>query len=107
MAEWIEKTFKRKDCKLAGYTKGNPQSLVTRAITLVEPSRISEQQFRDELRAMTSRQSHCVPQQEVLERVNRYVRGWVNYFHLHNSTRVFCRQRFFLEQRMRKYLQGR
>jgi Group II intron, maturase-specific domain len=35
------------------------------------------------------------------------VRGWVNYFHLHNSTRVFVRQRFFLEQRMRKYLQGR
>jgi hypothetical protein len=29
----------------------------------------------------------------------------VNYFHLHNSTRVFVRQRFFLEQRMRKYLQ--
>ena len=38
---------------------------------------------------------------------NRYVRGWVNYFHLHNSTRVFVRQRFFLEQRMRKYLRGR
>ena len=49
----------------------------------------------------------CVPQGEVVERVNRYVRGWVNYFHLHNSTRVFVRQRFFLEQRMRKYLQGR
>ena len=67
----------------------------------------SEQQFRDEVRAMTSRKSHCVPQGEVVERVNRYVRGWVNYFHLHNSTRVFVRQRFFLEQRMRKYLQRR
>ena len=43
---------------------------------------------------MTSRKSHCVPQEEVVERVNRYVRGWVNYFHLHNSTRVFVRQRF-------------
>ena len=29
------------------------------------------------------------------------------YFHLHNCTRVFVRQRCFLEQRMRKYLQGR
>jgi hypothetical protein len=48
-----------------------------------------------------------VEQDEVLQRVNRYVRGWVNYFHLHNSTRVFCRQRFFLEQRIRKYLQER
>jgi RNA-directed DNA polymerase len=31
----------------------------------------------------------------------------VNYFYVHNSTRVFTRQRFFLEQRMRKYLQRR
>ena len=25
-----------------------------------------------------------------------YVRGWVNYFHLHNSTRVFVRTALFL-----------
>jgi len=43
----------------------------------------------------------------MLEQMNRFVRGWVNYFHLHNSTRVFRRQRFFLEQRMRKCLQKR
>jgi len=46
-----------------------------RIITLVEPSRKSEEQFRDEVRNITSRKSHCVSQQEVLERVNRYVRG--------------------------------
>jgi len=78
-----------------------------KVITLVEPSRESEQYFRDEVRNLTGRWSHCLPQREVLERVNRYVRGWVNYFHLHNSTRVFVRQRFFFEQRMRKYLQKR
>jgi RNA-directed DNA polymerase len=91
-----------------GFTFARKRNAKTgRVITLVEPSRKSEEQFRDEVREMTSRKSHCVSQQEVLERVNRYVRGWVNYFHLHNSTRVFVRQRFFLEQRMRKYLQGR
>jgi RNA-directed DNA polymerase len=83
----------------------NPKT--QRVITLVEPSRKSEERFRDEVRNITSRKSHCVSQQEMLERVNRYVRGWINYFHLHNSTRVFVRQRFFLEQRMRKYLRGR
>ncbi len=31
-------------------------------------ARKSEEQFRDEVREMTSRKSHCVPQQEVLER---------------------------------------
>ena len=43
----------------------------------------------------------------MLDRMNRFVRGWVNYFHLHNSTQAFQRQRFFLEQRMDKYLQKR
>jgi RNA-directed DNA polymerase len=76
-------------------------------IALVEPSRKSEQRFRDEVRSLTARWTHCSPQHEIVEGVNQYVRGWVNYFHLHNSTRVFTRQRFFLEQRMRKYLQKR
>lgn len=78
-----------------------------RVITLVEPSRKSQQRFRDEVRRLTERFSHHQPEREVLDRVNRYVRGWVNYFHLHNSTQAFQRQRFFLEQRMRKYLQKR
>lgn len=78
-----------------------------RLITLVEPSKRAEQRFRDEVRGLTARRTHCLPQQQVIEGVNRYVQGWVNYFHVHNSTRVFARQRFFLEQRMRKYLQKR
>jgi hypothetical protein len=66
-------------------------------IVAVEPSRKSEQRFRDEVRSLTARWTHCVAQDEVIKRVNRYVQGWVNYFHLHNSTRAFARQRFFLE----------
>jgi len=76
-------------------------------IVVVEPSRKSERRFRDEVRRLTARWTHCAPQPDVVQQVNRYVRGWVNYFHLHNSTRVFTRQRFFLEQRMRQYLEKR
>ncbi len=76
-------------------------------ITLVEPSRKSQLHFREEMRHLTGRWSHCLAEEEVLGRVNRYVRGWVNYFHLYNSTQAFRRQRFFLEQRIRKYLQKR
>ena len=78
-----------------------------KVITLVVPSQRSEKRFRKEVRMLTARWTHSRPQQEIVERVNRYVRGWVNYFHVYNCTRGFCRQRFFLEQRMRKYLQGR
>ena len=90
-----------------GFTFCRKENFKTgKVITLVEPSRKSEQNFRDEVRDLTSRLTHRVGQDKVLKRVNRYVRGWANYFHLHNFTRVFCRQRFFLEQRMRKYLQS-
>jgi RNA-directed DNA polymerase len=91
-----------------GFTFARKRSPKTaRVITWVKPSRKSEQQLRDEVRGLTSRRSHSRPQQAVVARVNRYVRGWVNYFHVHNSTRVFARHRFFFEQRMRKYLQKR
>ena len=91
-----------------GFTFCRRKSLRTgKVMTLVEPSHQSQQKFRDEVRNLTERWSHSQPQGEVLERVNRYVQGWVNYFHLHNSTRAFARQRFFLEQRIRKYLQKR
>jgi group II intron reverse transcriptase/maturase len=89
-------TFKRRQSRARG-----------KVISLVEPSRKSEQHFRDEVRQLTARTTHCLPQEQVLERLNRYVRGWVNYFHVYNSTRVFKRQRYFLEQRTRKYLQKR
>jgi hypothetical protein len=44
-------------------------------ITLTEPSRKSEQHFRDEVRSLTARWSHCLAQHDVVERVNRYVTG--------------------------------
>jgi RNA-directed DNA polymerase len=90
-----------------GFTFSRKKNSKTgRVITLVEPSQKSERHFRDEVRSLTARWTHCLAQEQVLEQVNRYVQGWVNYFYLYNSTRVFCRQRFFLEQRTRKYLQA-
>jgi RNA-directed DNA polymerase len=85
--------------------KLNPKT--ARGITVVEPSRKSAQHFREEGRDVTSRSSHGRSQEEGVERINRSVRGWVTYFHVHNSTRVVARQRFFLEPRLRKYLQKR
>jgi len=91
-----------------GFSFRRERSAATgKMIVLVEPSRKSEQRFRDEVRGLTGRWTYCRTQQEVIDGVNRYVQGWVNYFYVHNSTRVFARQRFFLEQRLRKYLQKR
>ncbi len=99
---------RQKHFEFLGFSFQRPRSSKNgKMIVVVEPSRKSEQGFRDEVRESTARWTQTMPQSEVIERVNRYVRGWVNYFHLHNSTRVFARQRFFLEQRLRKYVQKR
>src|SRR5262245_42743154 len=46
-----------------GFTFSRKKSLKTgRVITLVERAPKSAEQFRDEVRTMTSRKSHCVPQ---------------------------------------------
>lgn len=99
---------RQKRFEFLGFSFQRPRSSKNgKRIVVVEPSRKSEQIFREEVRALTARWTHMVPQEEVIERVNQYVRGWVNYFHVHNSTRVFARLRFFLEQRLRKYVQKR
>lgn len=91
-----------------GFTFSRKKSFKTgKVISLVEPSRKSEQQFRDEVRKSDRALEPLYATRASMEGVNRYVRGWVNYFYVHNSTRVFRRQRFFLEQRMRKVLQKR
>lgn len=55
-----------------GVTFGRKRSWRTgKGISLVEPSRTSQQHFRDEVRQRTGRGSHSRPPGEVVERVNR------------------------------------
>ncbi len=82
--------------EFVGFTfsrRRNPKT--AKMITLVEPSRKSQNStFAMKCEGLTARWTHCVSQQDVVERVNRYVWGWVNYFHVHNSTRVFTGSAF-------------
>ena len=44
---------------------------------------------------------------ETLQRVNRIVRGWSNYFHYGNNTKVFGCIQQWVEQRVRTWLWGK
>ncbi|NJL73332.1 MAG: hypothetical protein HC888_18250 [Candidatus Competibacteraceae bacterium] len=60
--------------------------------------------LRERIRQETARRSYCEPVQDVIDRVNAIVRGWVGYFHHGNSTRVFGKTQRYLRQRVRRWL---
>ncbi len=63
---------RQKSFAFLGFSFRRKRSLKTgKLIALVEPSKKAEQGFRDEVRCLTARWTHCLPQQQVIEGVNR------------------------------------
>ncbi len=76
--------------------------------TLAQPSIKAQRSLRGKLKRMTS--SSPRPIGEVVHEINPVVRGWVNYFRLGNSSRVFGKIRGYTMKRVRRSLrrqQGR
>ena len=76
----------------------------TKRVTLYSPSRRSQQRLRDRVKKTLNAQAP-VSTQEQIERTNRLLRGWVNYFRVGNSSRVFHDIRWHVEMRLRRVLQ--
>jgi group II intron reverse transcriptase/maturase len=53
------------------------------------PSRRALQHARDRIRVLTARSRLLVPVEQVVGEVNRFLRGWVGYFRIGNSARMF------------------
>jgi len=47
------------------------------------------------------------PLKEVIQAVNAVIRGWVNYFRIGNSNRTFGKVRYFIEQKVRRFVRRR
>jgi RNA-directed DNA polymerase len=50
---------------------------------------------------------HDKPLKEVIQAVNRVVRGWVNYFRVGNSSSTFDEVRSFIEKKVRRFVMRR
>lgn len=72
--------------------------------THVQPSRKAQQKVRDAVRKETASWTHWRSCTETLQGVNRIVRGWSNYFHYGNNTKVFSSIRLWVERRVRTWL---
>jgi group II intron reverse transcriptase/maturase len=74
--------------------------------TLYYPSRKSQQRLRTKVKKALNAMAP-VKLSEQIDRTNRILRGWVNYFRIGNSARVFYDVRYFMEIRLRRVLQRR
>jgi group II intron reverse transcriptase/maturase len=74
--------------------------------TLLQPSHKAQLALQEKVRMLTS--SHrSAKVGEVVREVNPVVRGWVNYFRIGNSSRVFQKIRHFVGCRIRRYIRRR
>jgi RNA-directed DNA polymerase len=75
-----------------------------RAFAMTRPSRASCQRIRDRIRELTGRDRYTLPPRQVIDEVNRSVRGWVQYFRFGNCTRDLWSLWRHLYQRIRGYI---
>ena len=76
----------------------------TKRFTLIYPSKKSEKRLRTKVKAVLNPMAP-VRTAEQIRRASEILRGWVNYFRIGNSSRVFDRVREYVEMRTRRVLQ--
>ncbi|WP_446011978.1 group II intron maturase-specific domain-containing protein [Candidatus Electrothrix sp.] len=73
----------------------------------VRPSDKSLKKVKARLTELTDRKLTCIPLSDVVNNVNRGLRGWVNYFHFRNSSMAMSKARQHAEDRLRTHLMKR
>jgi hypothetical protein len=73
----------------------------------VQPSKRSIQRIKDRTKQLTERRRTTVPLPQIMGELNRTLRGWSNYFHHGNCTRVFSGVKEHVEERVRTQLRRR
>jgi len=73
----------------------------------VEPSKRSFQRLKEKCRELVNRHLTPMPLDQVVDRLNRVLRGWCNYFHYRNCSHIFGKLRVFVLERIRNHLRKR
>ena len=73
----------------------------------VQPSKKAIKTIKDRVTDLTERNRTRLPLEVVVTEVNRTVRGWVNYFHFRNCSKVLEHVRGHVEERLRTHLRKR
>ncbi len=73
----------------------------------LEPSRKALDREREKLRVLTGPNQCHTPVPELIDRLNRHLRGWSGYFRLGYPRKAFRRINFFVNARLARHLQRR
>ena len=114
---WLEKrklTLNEEKTKIVDYTQtgieflgfkiSQRKSQKGKNYPHVEPSSKSCQRLRGVIRAEMNRSTLWKNPVEVIKQLNQRVRGWANYYHHGNSTRVFQKMNWYLSEKTRRWL---
>jgi RNA-directed DNA polymerase len=71
------------------------------------PSREAMQRARDRIREITDRRWLRLPVEEIVQELNRFLRGWANYFRYGNSRRHFTKIRSYALGRLALFVAKR
>lgn len=78
----------------------------TKRVTLFNPSKKSQKRLREKVKKVLSTKVP-VSTAEQIRRTNEILRGWVNYFRVGNSRKVFHDIRWYVEVKLRRVLQSK
>lgn len=73
----------------------------------VRPADKSLKTIKAKLTALTGRKLTNIALYDIVGNVNRSLRGWANYFHYRNSSRMLSKARIHAEERLRTHLMKR
>ncbi len=71
---------------------------------LVTPSKKALQHIKTEIKNLTCRKNLPLPKEAVVNKINKVVRGWANYFYYGNCSNDMLRLKGYLDERVRTYL---
>ena len=71
---------------------------------LIRPSQEAMKRIRAEIRQLTGKRNHTLPEEIVIESLNEVVRGWVNYFYYRHCSRSMSVLKYYLERRVKIFL---
>ena len=96
--------FHRTGIDFLGFNLTWRQATNGRGYLHVQPGQKSRRSLREQLGDLLNHWTHRRPTKEVMEEVNRVLRGWAGYFHFSNSTKVMNRMNHYSQNRLRRWL---
>jgi len=73
----------------------------------VRPADKSLKKIKARLTELTGRSLTVIPLSDIVANVNRSLRGWANYFHFRNSSKMMSKVRYHAAERLRTHLMKR